>query len=131
MGSSGERINKLGDVFKINRKFRLDKKTAEVNQIDANITDEGVLEVIVKKKLKVGPRVIKISTVTTKSNTTTEKATTFESTIENNAHEVFQNKEVVAVKKEEGVEKKKVNSNEDKKEEKEPTSVDDLEFEKV
>merc|ERR1712211_120005 len=73
---TGERSNKLGDVFKIDRRFRLDKKTADVNHIDASITD-GVLEVVVKKKAKVGPRVIKISTVTpSKKNSTTATTTT-------------------------------------------------------
>jgi len=66
----GERTNALGDVFKIDRKFRLDKRTADVDNIDAKIVvDEtegsSILEVIVKKKNKVGPRVIKISTTTT------------------------------------------------------------------
>merc|ERR1712232_589792 len=60
---TAERSNRLGDVFKIHRRFHLDKKTADVENIDANITD-GVLEVVVRKKTHVGPRVIKISTTT-------------------------------------------------------------------
>merc|ERR1719282_1347544 len=58
---TAERRNRLGDVFKIHRRFRLDKNVADLENIDANITD-GILEVVVKKKINVGPRVIKIST---------------------------------------------------------------------
>merc|ERR1712107_549036 len=62
-----------GDVYKINRRFHLDPKTADVEKIDANVVD-GVLEVTVQKKKPVyvavanGPRRIKI---TTKKTTTT------------------------------------------------------------
>merc|ERR1711959_136482 len=80
---TGERTNKLGDIFRVDRKFRLDKRTADVDQIDANITDDGsILEVVVKKKVKAGPRVIKISTTnnnttaTTTATTTTDESTT-------------------------------------------------------
>jgi len=65
---TAERKNKLGDVYKIDRRFRLDPKIADVDKIDANIDDKNrILEVIVPKKKKTvekpnGPRVIKIST---------------------------------------------------------------------
>lgn len=65
---TAERKNKLGDVYKIDRRFRLDPKIADVDKVDANIDDKnGILEVIVPKKKKTvenlnGPRVIKIST---------------------------------------------------------------------
>merc|ERR1712070_55216 len=45
----GRRTNKLGDVFMINRRFRLDKKTSSVDQVTAafheeiiNVADESV-----------------------------------------------------------------------------------------
>merc|ERR1712183_950287 len=53
-----ERSNRLGDVFKIHHRFLLDKKSVDVENIDANITD-GILEVVVKKKTNVGPRVFR------------------------------------------------------------------------
>merc|ERR1712224_1153889 len=66
---TGERTNALGDVFRIDRKFRLDKKPADVDEIDATITADGILEIVVKKKKKVGPRVIKITTSPTAAAT--------------------------------------------------------------
>jgi len=139
---TGERTNELGDVFKIDRRFRLDKKTADVDQIDANITDDGnILEVVVKKKVKAGPRVIKISTTnsnTTKSNTSiNEYATTDdESTAKSDGQQESiqeKNKEGETVNYNNEEEEKKVaNSHENKKEEKEPTNDDDdLEFEQI
>merc|ERR1711862_998130 len=65
----GERTNKLGDVFVVDRKFRLDKKTAIVDAVTANF-DGGFLEVVVPKKVLAGPRTIPIA-VTTPTTTTT------------------------------------------------------------
>merc|ERR1712211_227507 len=67
-----ERKNKLGDVYKINRQFHLDPKTADVEKIDANVAD-GVLEVTVQKKKIVvpdsnGPRRIEITTTSLPTN---------------------------------------------------------------
>merc|ERR1712176_977238 len=59
----GERTNKLGDVFVLDRKFRLDKKTAIVDGVTANIED-GILELTVPKKSIAGPRKIPISVST-------------------------------------------------------------------
>merc|ERR1739845_99213 len=138
---TGERTNELGDVFKIDRRFRLDKKTADVDQIDANITDDGnILEVVVKKKAKAGPRVIRVSTTNsnnTKLNTSiNEYATTDdESTAKSDGQQESiqeKNKEGETVNYNNEEEEKKVaNSHENKKEEKEPTNDDDLEFEQI
>jgi HSP20 family molecular chaperone IbpA len=58
---SAERKNKLGDVFQVHRRFRLDEKTADEEGICATITD-GVLQIVVQKKTNnAGPRVIPIS----------------------------------------------------------------------
>jgi len=56
---SGRRTNKLGDVFVLDRRFRLDKKTASIDQVTANFED-GILEVTVPKKIVAGPRKIPI-----------------------------------------------------------------------
>lgn len=56
---SGKRTNKLGDVFSIQRRFRLDKTTADQDNVAATLED-GVLEIIVKKKAMIGPRKISI-----------------------------------------------------------------------
>merc|ERR1712107_380209 len=69
-----ERKNKLGDVYKINRRFHLDPKSADVEKIEANVVD-GVLEVTVQIKKPVyvavanGPRRIKITTKKTATTT--------------------------------------------------------------
>jgi len=72
---SGRRTNKLGDVFVLDRRFRLDKKTASVDQVTANFED-GILEVTVPKKIVAGPRNIPIvvsgSVASTESVTETE-----------------------------------------------------------
>merc|ERR1719335_1721002 len=65
----GERTNKLGDVFVVDRKFRLDKKTAIVDAVAANF-DGGILEVVVPKKVLAGPRTIPIAVTTTTTTTT-------------------------------------------------------------
>jgi len=59
----GERTNKLGDVFVLDRRFRLDKKTAIVDGVTASIED-GILELTVPKKSIAGPRKIPISVST-------------------------------------------------------------------
>lgn len=55
----GKRTNKLGDVFVLDRKFRLDKKTALVEGVTATF-DEGVLELTVPKKPETKSRTIPI-----------------------------------------------------------------------
>merc|ERR1712176_299944 len=59
----GERTNKLGDAFVLDRRFRLDKKTAIVDGVTASIED-GILELTVPKKSIAGPRKIPISVST-------------------------------------------------------------------
>merc|ERR1712070_456391 len=75
----GKRTNKLGDVFVLDRRFRLDKKTASVDQVTANFED-GILEVTVPKKSVAGPRKIPIavssSVASTASVTDTEPVET-------------------------------------------------------
>lgn len=56
----GERTNKLGDVFVLDRRFRLDKTTVCVDDVTASI-DDGILELTVPKKSTIGPRSIPIS----------------------------------------------------------------------
>mmetsp|Transcript_1247 Transcript_1247/g.2854 ORF Transcript_1247/g.2854 Transcript_1247/m.2854 type:complete len:327 (-) Transcript_1247:138-1118(-) len=55
----GQRTNKLGDVFCLDRRFRLDKNTANVDQVTATF-DDGILELTVPKKSVAGPRKIPI-----------------------------------------------------------------------
>jgi hypothetical protein len=62
---SAERKNKLGDVFHVHRRFRLDERTADEEGICATITD-GVLQIAVRKKTNAGPRVIPISSTNKK-----------------------------------------------------------------
>lgn len=54
------RTNKLGDVFVVDRRFRLDKKTANPDQI-TSIFEDGILELTVPKKSAIGPRKIPIA----------------------------------------------------------------------
>lgn len=70
---TGERTNSLGDTFRIDRRFRLDKKVSDIDNIQAKITDDGILEVIVPKKARVGPRVIKIGGSSSSSLKSTTK----------------------------------------------------------
>merc|ERR1712124_90147 len=56
----GQRTNKLGDVFELDRKFRLDKNTVNVDGVTASF-DDGILEVTVPKKPVAGPRKIQIA----------------------------------------------------------------------
>jgi hypothetical protein len=74
----GERTNRLGDVFVLDRKFRLDKKTALVEEVTATFDNDGILEITVPKKSLVGPRTIPI-VVTTTSRTSDESASEGES----------------------------------------------------
>merc|ERR1711976_230702 len=48
------RTNKLGDVFVVYRRFRLDKKTTNVDQVTSSFEDR-ILELTVPKKSVVGP----------------------------------------------------------------------------
>merc|ERR1712159_282206 len=65
----GERTNKLGDKFVIDRKFRLDKKTAVVDKVSASF-DDGILEVTIPKKSEGGTsRMIPIAVSKTASVT--------------------------------------------------------------
>merc|ERR1712157_626844 len=63
----GERTNKLGDVFVLDRRFRLDKKTAIVDGVTASIED-GILELTVPKKSTAGPRKIPITISSSSTN---------------------------------------------------------------
>merc|ERR1712078_821601 len=56
----GQRTNKLGDVFELDRKFHLDKNTVNVDGVTASF-DDGILEVTVPKKPVAGPRKIQIA----------------------------------------------------------------------
>merc|ERR1712232_1288558 len=68
---SGERRNKLGDLFVIDRKFRLDKKTALVDGVEASFDDNddvaGILEIVVPKNVSAGPRTIPIAVTSSKT----------------------------------------------------------------
>jgi len=76
---AGERRNKLGDLFVIDRKFRLDKKTALVDGIEASFDNDdvaGILEIVVPKNVSAGPRTIPIAVMTSsKSNNNTDEET--------------------------------------------------------
>merc|ERR1711907_168626 len=61
----GERTNKLGDKFVLNRKFRLDKKTTVAEKVTASF-DDGILEVTIPTKKPEGAhRTIPIAVSTT------------------------------------------------------------------
>lgn len=62
----GERTNKLGDVFVLDRRFRLDKNTADLEQVTATFED-GILELTVPKKAIAGPRKIPIVVIASKT----------------------------------------------------------------
>ncbi len=68
----GKRTNKLGDVFVVNRRFRLDKKTASIDEVTANF-DEGILELTVPKKSMAGPRKIPIVVSSSVADSCTEE----------------------------------------------------------
>ena len=84
---SGKRTNKLGDDFSFDRRFRLDKTSADLERVRATIEDE-ILEIVVPEKKKtavVGPRRIPIHSTTTA--TTAASATTSSSTSTLEKHE--------------------------------------------
>merc|ERR1712188_87982 len=61
----GERTNKLGDKFVLDRKFRLDKKTTVAEKVTASF-DDGILEVTIPTKKPEGAhRTIPIAVATT------------------------------------------------------------------
>merc|ERR1712146_510024 len=61
----GERTNKLGDKFVLDRKFRLDKKTTQAEKVTASF-DDGILEVTIPTKKPEGAhRTIPIAVSTT------------------------------------------------------------------
>jgi len=61
----GERTNKLGDKFVLDRKFRLDKKTTQAEKVTAKF-DDGILEVTIPTKKPEGAhRTIPIAVSTT------------------------------------------------------------------
>merc|ERR1712146_359692 len=61
----GERTNKLGDKFVLDRKFRLDKKTTQAEKVTASF-DDGILEVTIPTKKPEGAhRSIPIAVSTT------------------------------------------------------------------
>lgn len=55
----GQRTNRLGDVFVLDRKFRLDKNTVSMDGVTAKF-EVGILELTVPKKSIPGPRTIPI-----------------------------------------------------------------------
>jgi len=63
----GQRTNKLGDVFVLDRKFRLDKNTVIMDGVTAAF-DDGILELTVPKKSISGPRTIPIVVSNSTSN---------------------------------------------------------------
>lgn len=65
----GKRSNRLGDVFILDRKFRLDKKTVNLDGVTASFED-GILELSVPKKATIGPRSIPISISSSAASTT-------------------------------------------------------------
>jgi len=69
----GQRTNKLGDVFVLDRKFRLDKNTVIMEGVTAAF-DDGILELTVPKKSISGPRMIPIVVSNSTSNDS-EKST--------------------------------------------------------
>merc|ERR1712124_12677 len=83
---AGERRNKLGDLFVIDRKFRLDKKTALVDGVEASFDKDdvaGILEIVVPKNVSAGPRTIPIAVVTSsKSNNTDEETEVADDVVE-------------------------------------------------
>merc|ERR1712188_203109 len=61
----GERTNKLGDKFVLDRKFRLDKKPTQAEKVPASF-DDGILEVTIPTKKPEGAhRTIPIAVSTT------------------------------------------------------------------
>lgn len=81
---SGKRTNKLGDDFSFDRRFRLDKTTADLERVSATVED-GILEIVVPKKKKttvVGPRRIPIYSTTTTTRAASATTSTGTGTLE-------------------------------------------------
>jgi len=78
----GRRTNKLGDVFVLDRKFRLDKKTSNVEGVSATF-DNGILELTVPKKPVTKSRTIPIVVAGAATTTKPVAATTLEPEIHN------------------------------------------------
>merc|ERR1712157_426611 len=81
----GERTNKLGDVFVLDRKFRLDKKTAIVDGVTASIED-GILQLTVPKESNAGPRKIPISVSTSSTDDSLSKNSNSADSVERVVH---------------------------------------------
>lgn len=64
---SAERTNKLGDTFKVRRRFALEADTYDEESIHANLEEDGVLELIVTKRPTPKPRQIKITTASSRT----------------------------------------------------------------
>lgn len=90
----GERTNKLGDVFVLNRRFRLDKSTVCVDDVIASI-DDGILELTVPKKSTIGPRKIPISISSSATNNNSLPKTNEEVTNSHKEDEVVTDSESV------------------------------------
>jgi len=124
----GKRTNKLGDVFVINRRFRLDKKTSSFDQVTAAF-DEGILELTVPKKSIAGPRKIPIvvSGSVADSHTQAESIEEEESFV--SSHE--ENINVADESVEDKVDDEEPQSTEDKNEENEKQEQDAITVETV
>jgi len=121
----GERTNKLGDLFVIDRKFRLDKKTALVDGLKASF-DGGILEIVVPKNSPVGPRTIPIE-VTTSSTTTEPKETQHDDDNNETAEDVDADKaDAVSVEtvQDEDNNNKKADGDHEEEEEEQPEAND-------
>mmetsp|Transcript_4605 Transcript_4605/g.11838 ORF Transcript_4605/g.11838 Transcript_4605/m.11838 type:complete len:323 (-) Transcript_4605:227-1195(-) len=90
----GERTNKLGDVFVLDRRFRLDKSTVCVDDVIASI-DDGILELTVPKKSTIGPRKIPISISSSATNNNSLPKTNEEVTNSHKEDEVFTDSESI------------------------------------
>jgi len=90
----GERTNKLGDVFVLDRRFRLDKTTVCVDDVIASI-DDGILELTVPKKSTIGPRKIRISISSSAANNNSISKTNEEITNSHKEDEVVTDSESV------------------------------------
>jgi len=124
----GKRTNKLGDIFVVNRRFRLDKKTASVDEVTAAF-DEGILELTVPKKSIAGPRKIPIvvSASVADSHTQDESVEEEESSV--SSHEENSNETDEPV--EEQWNDKEPQSTEDNKEQNEKQEQDAITVETV
>jgi len=117
----GQRTNKLGDVFVVDRKFRL-KNTASVDGVTASFED-GILEVTVPKKSIAGCRKIPIVVSSDDETVTALKASSLEET------STYENKVEISNDKDEEAEgspsTKDTNAEENQEEEGIPIKVED------